>query len=233
MTPETTTDDFCLITRARVARTRSEVIPEGDGAPSTHTPPAAAPDQKVTPNHAGRAPLPFAASPAAAIPSVIAMTAIVVTASVAALLSVYADHPDRWRIVAGFLAVVAGWCAVLAIPALARHRHPQDDGEPVDRAAIARWRDTGPGRQSQPGNAEPVAQSTRPIASTDGNRSDVDPNRVTDGRRSEPRRAEAGGRSPKRRPQAAGAAEGGGEDRRPLGNGETSCTGTPEVNRWR
>jgi hypothetical protein len=81
--------------------------------------------------------------------------------------------------------------------------------------------------------AKSISRPEHPAAETDGNRSEVEPDRVVAGRRPEPRRAEAGGRSPKRRPQAAGAAEGGGEDRRPLGNGETSCTGTPEVNRWR
>ena len=41
------------------------------------------------------------------------------------------------------------------------------------------------------------------------------------GRRAEPRRAEAGGVSLPREPQAAGAAVGGGEARRPLGNTES------------
>ena len=232
MTPETTTDN-CLVTRARVARTQSEVIPEGGGAPSTHTHHTATLDREVTPPLAGRAPLPFVASPAAAIPIVAAMAALVLTAAVVAVLTLYADHPDRWRIVAGFLAVVAGWCAVLAIPAIARHRRSQDPGQPADRSPIARLQDSGQVEQSQRVRPEPMAQPEHPTTHTDGNRNDVDPHRVVAGRRSEPRRAEAGGRSPKRRPQAAGAAEGGGEDRRPLGNGETSCTGNPEVTWWR
>ena len=63
MTPDRTTHGSCSVTKARVARTRSLVIPEGDGVPSTHTAPTAAPDWKVTPATLGPAPHSFTAPP--------------------------------------------------------------------------------------------------------------------------------------------------------------------------
>ena len=47
--------------RARVAPTHLEVIPEGDGVPSTHTHLAAVPDRKVASVTVDSAPHPFAA----------------------------------------------------------------------------------------------------------------------------------------------------------------------------
>ena len=49
------------VTRARVARTRSEVIRQ-DGAPSTHTAPEPAPTRMVSPIPSGHAPHSFTAS---------------------------------------------------------------------------------------------------------------------------------------------------------------------------
>ena len=54
---------FCLTTRARVARTRSRFIPEGDGVLSTHTPQVAAPDRTVTDRASAGATHPFADNP--------------------------------------------------------------------------------------------------------------------------------------------------------------------------
>lgn len=51
----------CLVTRARVARTRSEVIRQ-DGAPSTHSVPESAPGRMVFPIPSGHAPHSFTAS---------------------------------------------------------------------------------------------------------------------------------------------------------------------------
>ena len=107
----------------RVARSRSEVIPEGDGAPSTYTRLSAAQRRKITTGPARSGPLPFdAPSPIGAVPAVISMSAIVLLATITAVLRLYAGHPYRFHILGGLLGLVALECVVLALLALVRGR---------------------------------------------------------------------------------------------------------------
>ena len=104
---------------ARVARSRSEVIPEGDGVPSTHTPPPAAQHRKVTTGPGGRGPLPLAAlSTLVAMLAVISMSAIVLTTATIAILRLYDTNPHRDAIAAGFLALIGVQCLVMAAAGL-------------------------------------------------------------------------------------------------------------------
>jgi hypothetical protein len=233
MTPNHTPTP-CPTTRARVARTRSEVIPAGDALPSTHTPPTAAPGRMVTVTRSGPGPLPFTAPHLPAIPAVAAMSAVVTVAAANAVLTVLAGHPDRWWIVAAVLVCEAAWTmTLLATGTLLRHRHQHATAEPANRTPQARRTGTVEPGQAKTGRDDQQTLPTATPADTTGERDAVEAWPVSLGRRPEPRRAEAGGRSPKRRPQAVGAAEGGGEDRRPLGNGETSSTTHPGVTPWR
>ncbi len=124
----------------RIAHPRSSVIPEGDGVPSTHTHLGAVPDRTVTTGPHRAAPLPLdAPSPIGAIPAVIAMGAIVLTVAVISILVVLDGHPDRVRIAAGFVGLIAAWCALLASPVvMARlYRQLSDSGRPAQSHRMA------------------------------------------------------------------------------------------------
>ena len=109
--------------RAQVAQPRSDVIPEGDGAPSTHTHHTATRHRKVTTGHDSSGPLPFdAPSPIGAIPAVISMSAIVLLATITAVLRLYAGHPYRFHILAGLLGAIGIECLLLAAIAAVRAR---------------------------------------------------------------------------------------------------------------
>jgi hypothetical protein len=43
------------------------------------------------------------------------MAAIVLTAAVVAVLTLYASHPDRWLIAAGFVAAIALWYLLIPV----------------------------------------------------------------------------------------------------------------------
>ena len=109
--------------RAWVAHPRSEVIPEGDGVPSTHIHPTATQHRKAATDPGSRNPLPFAApSPIGAAPAVISMSAIVLLATTTAVLRLYDGRPYRFHILAGLVALIALECVVLALLAFVRGR---------------------------------------------------------------------------------------------------------------
>ena len=106
---------------ARVAHSRSRCIPQGDGAPSTHTQPPAAQHRMFSADMSSSAARPLAAPLVVCWVVVVAMRATVLGATVVALATILDGSPNRSLIVTGSLAVLALWCAALAAPAARRH----------------------------------------------------------------------------------------------------------------
>ena len=164
----------------RVAPSPSVVIPGGDGVPPTHTQLASGPDRKVTRTHRRRGPLPFAANLTVA-EWVLFLAITLVCASMAAV--------PRWIVTgstdaaAALGSTIAGFCVLMALPAMAGHRNPVER----DRR-----------------NRADIDQGTPTDPSSDG---------LLVLGRVETRRAEDAGRSLKRRPEGRGAAGGGDETR--------------------
>ena len=232
----------------RIAGTNPRFIDEVDGVPSTHTPPPAEPDRKLHHGLPGTGPHTFTAKQLPATAAVTAMCAVVLTATVTALLAITAGDPNQARTVALCLGGLAAWITALALPALFR-RHPvgvvsvtgsgtasRSTTEPHrpttqngGRNEQARREATGPGGQPTGGTGSgtrrscPVEEwltSARPEqpAGADDRTGTSAPNPVMERRDPEGRGRR---RERQREPQAAGAAEGGGETQT-LGNGETS-----------
>ncbi len=104
----------------RVAQHRSWCIDEVDGVPTTHTQRGWVHAWNVADDSASVAPFPVAAKGIPAVAAVPAMLAVVLTATVAALVTVTAGHPDRARIVVACLGALGGFCLLVAIPAVVR-----------------------------------------------------------------------------------------------------------------
>ncbi len=242
----------------RIADTNPRFIDEVDGVPSTHTPPPAGPDRKSHQGLPGTGPHTFTAKQLPATPAVTAMCAVVLTATVTALLAITAGDPNQARTVALCLAWLTAWITALALPALFRghlvgagsvtesgtasrsttepHRPTTQNGDGNEQA---RREATGPGGQPTGGTGSdtrprhPVEEwltSARPEqpAGIDGRTGTSEPDLVM-GRRAPEGRGRR--RERQREPQAAGAAEGGGETQT-LGNGETSSPHDESSTAW-
>ena len=98
-----------------------EVIPEGDGVPSTHTPLSAVPDRKVTAGVPGSAPHPFAAKPLRS--NWLLALAITVVTCVLAAVPTWLITEDL-RAVVVMVAALVVWCGLLAGPAIAGWANP-------------------------------------------------------------------------------------------------------------
>lgn len=108
----------------RVAQPRSEVIPEGDGAPSTHTPPGATRHRTVTTGPECRGPLPFAAQQRRVPIGGIALIAVLCAVMAGMPSWIITGDPTIAVVMAGLLI---GWSLAVAAPALV------GCGNPVDR----------------------------------------------------------------------------------------------------
>ena len=108
----------------RVAESPLEVIPEGDGVPTTHTPLSAAPDRKVTSALPDNVPHPFAAKPPRSN-SLLALAITVVTCVLGAVPTWLIT--DDLTMVAVVVAALVMWCSVLAAPALAGWANPAEN----------------------------------------------------------------------------------------------------------
>ncbi len=104
----------------RVANQDSRFIDEVDGVPNTHTQRGWVHAWNVADDPASAAPFPFAAKGVPAVVAVPAMLAVLLTATVAALVTVTAGHPDQARIVVACLGAHGGFCLLVAIPAAVR-----------------------------------------------------------------------------------------------------------------
>ncbi len=129
-----------LITRARVAHPRSEVIDEVDGVPSTHTQHVATQQRMVSVEPDSRGPLPFAAKqPRVPIAGVAIIT--LTSAAMAAVPSwIITGSPT---IALGMGALLIGGCLSIAALTLLGH------GNPVDRQLRRVTRDDDQGDEHE------------------------------------------------------------------------------------
>ena len=242
----------------RIAGTNPRFIDKVDGVPSTHTPPPAEPDRKLSGGLPGTGPHTFTAKQLSATTAVTAMCAVVLTATVTALLTITAGQPNQARTVALCLAGVAAWITALALPALFRG-HLVGAGSVTDSCTASRSTTVPhrPTSQNGDGNEQARREATgtggQPTGGTrsDAGRSCTVEEWLTDARPEQPtgvddrdgtsepalvmerRDPEGRGRrrERQRKPQAAGAAEGGGETQT-LGNGETSSPHEQTETTW-
>lgn len=111
-----------LVTQAEVARTRSEVIDEVDGVPSTHTAPTAVPARKVSPIPPSRAPHSFAAnqppSRVALVPWWSLLLSVLALAVLGALIAVI----ELPAVVGAAVSVCVSGCCLALVVAELVHR---------------------------------------------------------------------------------------------------------------
>ena len=105
--------------RARVAHPRSDVIPAGDGLPSTHAAHTAAPGQKVTTVAARHAPHSFAATPPLRRTALIPWWSLLLSALALATLGAVTAWTELPPVIGAMSAVaMAGCCLVLVVAEL-------------------------------------------------------------------------------------------------------------------
>ena len=105
--------------RARVAQPRSDVIPAGDGLPSTHTAHTAARGQKVTTVAAQHAPHAFAASPPLRRTALVPWWSLLLSVLGLATLGAATAWTELPPVIGAMSAVcMAGCCLVLVVAEL-------------------------------------------------------------------------------------------------------------------
>jgi len=106
------------ITRAQVARTRSEVIRQ-DGSPSTHTAPSPESARMVSPIPSSRTPHSFAASPPLSRAALVPWWSLLLSASALACLGAVVAVVELPAVIgAALLVCLAGCCLVLVVAEL-------------------------------------------------------------------------------------------------------------------
>ena len=121
-TPDPDPAGYGLTTSARVARPRSEVIPAGDGVPSTHTDLSPAPDPKVSPIPPGRTPHSFAARPALRRSSVVPWWSLLLSALALAMLGAVTAVIELPAVIGAATAVALAACCLVLVVAELVHR---------------------------------------------------------------------------------------------------------------
>ncbi len=109
------------VTRAGVARTRSEVIRQ-DGAPSTHTAPESAPARMVSPSPSSHAPHSFTASPPRSRAALVPWWSLLLSGLALACLGAITAWVRLPPLVGATAAVSMSFCCLLLVAAELVHR---------------------------------------------------------------------------------------------------------------
>ncbi len=122
MTPDDILDP-CQITRARIARTRSLVIAEGDAVPFTHTALVAASDPEGQHPHPGHHPSPLRRNPtAAAVAALVPWWSLLLSALALSLLGAVTAWLRLPPVVGAAAAVSMAACCLVLVVAELVHR---------------------------------------------------------------------------------------------------------------